>query len=46
MSIFSGDRTFHEKFSPLTTFFMVVFHVDAVAALFMFTWKALIVSIR
>lgn len=45
MSIFSSDRTFHEKFSPLTTFFMVVFHVGAVAALFMFTWKALIVSV-
>ncbi|HLW55086.1 MAG TPA: acyl-CoA desaturase [Candidatus Angelobacter sp.] len=44
-SIFSRDRTFHEKFSPLTTFFMVAFHLGAVVALFMFTWPALIVSV-
>ena len=45
MSILSSDRTFREKLSPVTTFFMVAFHVGAVAALFMFTWKALIVSV-
>jgi fatty-acid desaturase len=35
------DRTFTEPISPVTTFFMLVFHVGAVAALFMFSWKAL-----
>jgi sn-1 stearoyl-lipid 9-desaturase len=45
LSIFSHDRTFREKLSPITTFFMVAFHVGAIAALFMFTWKALIVSV-
>jgi len=45
MSIFSRDRTFQENLSPLTTFFMVAFHVGAAAALFMFTWNALIVSV-
>ena len=42
---FGQDRTFHEKISPLTTFFMVAFHMAAVAALFVFTWKGLIVSL-
>jgi fatty-acid desaturase len=45
VSLFSHDRTFREKISPVTLFFMVAFHVGAVAALFMFTWKALIVSV-
>ena len=30
--------------SPLTTFVMVAFHVGAVAALFMFSWKALLLA--
>ncbi|MEJ7712330.1 MAG: fatty acid desaturase [Pyrinomonadaceae bacterium] len=29
----------------ITTFFMVVFHIGAIAALFMFTWPALLVSL-
>ncbi len=45
MSLFAHDRTFREKLSPITTFFMVAFHVGAIAALFMFTWKALIVGV-
>ena len=45
MSILSHDRTFREKFSPVTAFFMIAFHIGAVAALFMFTWKALLVSL-
>jgi fatty-acid desaturase len=28
----------------MTTFFMVVFHLGAVAALFVFTWKAFLVG--
>jgi fatty-acid desaturase len=31
--------------STITIIFMVLFHIGAVAALFMFTWKALICSI-
>jgi stearoyl-CoA desaturase (delta-9 desaturase) len=41
MSFLQRDRTFREPFSPVTTFFMVAFHVGAIAALFMFSWKAL-----
>jgi fatty-acid desaturase len=39
--IFRRDRTFTEPISPITTLFMLVFHLGAVAALFMFSWKAL-----
>jgi fatty-acid desaturase len=45
VSILSHDRTFREKFSPVTAFFMIAFHIGAVAALFMFTWKAFFVSL-
>jgi stearoyl-CoA desaturase (delta-9 desaturase) len=41
----TGDRTFREPISPLTTAIMVLFHVGAVAALFMFSWKALAVAL-
>ncbi|AXC14749.1 Fatty acid desaturase [Acidisarcina polymorpha] len=34
-----------KKINWMTTAFMVAFHVGAVAALFMFSWKALIVSV-
>jgi stearoyl-CoA desaturase (delta-9 desaturase) len=34
------DRTFREHIRWITAFFMVVFHIGAVAALFMFSWKA------
>jgi fatty-acid desaturase len=44
MSIFSRDRTFKQPLNWITTFFMFAFHVGAVVALFMFTWKALVVS--
>lgn len=44
MSILKNDRTFTEPISKLTTFFMVVFHIGAVAALFTFSWKALAVA--
>jgi sn-1 stearoyl-lipid 9-desaturase len=45
MSIFKRDRTFREAISPLTTFFMLVFHLGAIAALFFFSWKALAVAV-
>jgi fatty-acid desaturase len=41
MSIFERDRTFSQTVNPITTFFMGIFHVGAIAALFMFSWKAL-----
>ena len=41
MSLAVRDRTFREPISLLTTFFMAAFHVGAIAALFMFTWKGL-----
>jgi fatty-acid desaturase len=45
MSIFERDRTFSRPFSPVTTFFMAMFHVGAIAALFMFSWKALVLGV-
>lgn len=41
MSIFGSDRTFKEPINWTTTSIMAAFHVGAVAALFMFTWKGL-----
>ena len=45
MSFLQNDRTFREPLSPITMFFMVAFHVGAVAALFFFSWKALILAL-
>jgi len=36
-----NDRTFREHISWITTFFMSAFHVGALAALFMFSWRGL-----
>ncbi len=44
MAFLENDRTFREPISPVTTFFMVAFHIGAIAALFMFSWKAVIVA--
>ncbi len=44
MSLLERDRTFRQPINWVTTFFMIVFHVGAVAALFMFTWKAFLVA--
>src|ERR1700724_4348663 len=41
MSICKRDRTFQQPLNWPTTFFMLAFHVGAVAALFMFSWKNL-----
>lgn len=38
------DRTFTEPINWVTAFFMVAFHIGAIAALFMFTWKAFFVG--
>ncbi|MGZ4836361.1 MAG: acyl-CoA desaturase [Terriglobales bacterium] len=43
--IFKRDRTFAEPISPVTTLFMLAFHAGAVAALFMFSWKALALAV-
>jgi fatty-acid desaturase len=45
VNFFERDRTFREPISKLTTFFMVAFHIGAIAALFMFTWKAFFVAL-
>jgi fatty-acid desaturase len=45
MSFFAHDKTFTQPISPLTTFFMVMFHLGAIAALFMFSWKALLLAV-
>ena len=41
MSLFRGDRTFREPFSPVTTFVMVAFHIGAIAAFFFIDGKAI-----
>lgn len=45
MSIFGRDRTFTQPVSWITTVFMVIFHIGAAAALFMFSWKALALAL-
>jgi sn-1 stearoyl-lipid 9-desaturase len=45
MGFLQNDRTFREPLSNLTTFFMVAFHVGAIAALFFFSWKALVLAL-
>ena len=44
MSFLETDRTFREPVSKITTFFMVAFHIGAIAALFFFSWKAVAVA--
>jgi fatty-acid desaturase len=39
------DRTFREPISWTTTFFMTMFHIGAIAALFMFSWKVLVLTV-
>src|SRR5579884_2602650 len=39
------DRTFREPINVFTTTVMVLFHIGAVAALFFFTWKGLLLEI-
>jgi fatty-acid desaturase len=42
LSLLPRDRTFHEPINVITTFFIVLFHLGALAALFVFTWQGLI----
>lgn len=42
--IFRSDRTFTQPIVSLTTSFMVAFHIGALAALFVFTWKAFLLA--
>jgi stearoyl-CoA desaturase (delta-9 desaturase) len=44
MSLFETDRTFRTPINWTTTFFMVLFHVCAIAALFFVTWQALLLA--
>ncbi|MFI5104090.1 MAG: acyl-CoA desaturase, partial [Terriglobales bacterium] len=44
METLKHDRTFREPINWLTAFFMVAFHIGAIAALFMFTWPAFFVG--
>ena len=39
------DRTFKQPLNWTTTSFMILFHVGAIAALFMFSWKALALAV-
>ena len=45
MKIFKNDRTFTEPINWITCFFMGAFHVGAVAALFVFSWKGLALAV-
>jgi stearoyl-CoA desaturase (delta-9 desaturase) len=45
MSILKHDRTFREPVSWITTGFMLAFHAGAIAALFMFSWKGLLLAL-
>ncbi|MGB9074047.1 MAG: fatty acid desaturase [Terriglobales bacterium] len=41
MSIFNRDKTFAQPINLTITLFLALFHVCAIVALFMFSWKAL-----
>jgi len=45
LKTFSQDRTFREKINATTMFFMLAFHLGAIAALFMFSWKAFALAV-
>ena len=42
---FRKDRTFTQPIVWMTTSFMVAFHIGAIAAVFFFSWKALLLAI-
>ena len=39
------DKTFTQPVNWITTFFMVAFHIGAVAALFFFSWKPVLMAV-
>ena len=41
MTLFGHDKTFTQPIVWVTTFFMMAFHIGALAALFVFSWEAL-----
>jgi hypothetical protein len=45
LRLFRRDKTFTEPIVWLTTFFVIAFHLGAVAALFMFAWKPFVVAL-
>jgi fatty-acid desaturase len=45
LRLFKGDRTFRQPIVWVTTFVMVSFHLSALAALFVFSWKACLLAI-
>ena len=45
MSSLKDDRTFKQPVNWITTGFMLAFHVGAIAALFMFSWKGLVIAL-
>ena len=45
MSVLHDDRTFKLPLNWTTTSFMLLFHVGAIAALFLFSWKALALAV-
>src|SRR5579863_1336068 len=44
-SIVKRDKTFSQSINWITTFFMVAFHIGAVAAFFFFSWKPVLVAV-
>jgi fatty-acid desaturase len=44
-AIIERDRTFSQPIVWITTLFMTAFHIGAVAALFVFSWKALLFAV-
>lgn len=44
-AIWGHDKSFEKPVIWITTLFMLLFHMGAVAALFMFSWSALAVAI-
>jgi len=45
MSHSQHDRTFTQPITGITVFFMIVFHIGAIAALFFFSWQAFALSV-
>jgi fatty-acid desaturase len=44
MSTLGHDKTFSQPINWMTSFFMLAFHIGAIAALFFFTWKAMMLA--
>jgi fatty-acid desaturase len=44
MTLFGHDKTFTQPIVWVTTFFMMAFHIGALAALFVFSWEAFLLA--